>query len=326
MISNRTSLRMYGLPLIDSLTELSEVMRLTKGLLYKMAKCNQRFYRVFDMPKKSGGTRRIAQPGRCLKAVQAWILRKILNRLKSSDACKGFQKGEGILNNALPHVRANAILSLDIENFFPSIRPNRVYRVFRNAGYGSTAAGLLTSLCTFEDGLPQGAPTSPKLSNLVCLRLDARLVGFAGKRGIIYTRYADDLTFSASRAQIVARALPVIRQIVQNEGFVLNEGKTRLAGPSRRRRVTGLVLNEHGVGIGTDRARILRSKIHHLSKVELLAADPTKLNHIQGWLAFVRGVDRKRWKALTVYIDKMAQKYPDSGVIKLRPYNPTGAD
>lgn len=316
--SHRTLLRMYGLPAMDSIADLSEAIRLSKGLLYKMSKYSPKFYHVFQIPKESGGARTIAQPSRALKAVQAWVLRRILGPLKVSRACKGFEPGQNILENALPHFRANAILCLDIEDFFPSVKAPRVYRIFRMVGYNEAVAGLLTSLCTLNGSLPQGAPSSPKLANLACLRLDARLLGYAGKRGMIYTRYADDLTFSALNTRTLAGARWVIGQIICEEDFALNERKARVAGPARRRCVTGLVLSEAGVGIGRRRLREIRSKLHHLSRVPAGDVDDSSLKHVSGWLAFVRGVDEDRMAMLHRYIEKLRKAHPDSAIKKLK--------
>lgn len=208
-------LRILGLPVLETVEGIASAMRISGALLYRLSKQPKRFYRFYSINKRSGGTREIAQPNRTAKAVQLWILRNILDQLKVSSASKGFQRGESILTNVIPHSRANAVLQLDLENFFPSISADRAYHIFKSIGYPPSVAALLTSLCTVDGKLPQGAPTSPKLANLVCLPLDARLLGFVGKRGIVYTRYADDLTFSASNARTLANAEGFIRHIIR---------------------------------------------------------------------------------------------------------------
>jgi RNA-directed DNA polymerase len=305
---------MYGLPAIDDLSDLAQVSRLSNGLLYKLAKYSDRFYRIIQIRKKAGGRRTISQPSRTLKAIQAWILRNILDRLHVSAACKGFERGQNIRDNALSHDRANAILCCDIENFFPSVTAKQVYYIFREIGYNKTASGLLTSLCTLRGGLPQGAPSSPKLANLACIRLDARLLGYAGKRGMIYTRYADDITLSAAKAPAVCKAVHVVRRIIQSEGFSLNEAKTRIAGPSRRRVVTGLVLSEAGVGIGREKCRTIRAMLHALCKMPPDKTSDTKVRQVGGWLAFVRSVDPKRADSLKSYLMKLKTAYPSTAI------------
>jgi hypothetical protein len=156
------------------------------------------------------------------------------------------------------------------------------------------------------------------LANLVCLRLDARIAGYVGKRGIVYTRYADDLTFSAFETAWLKKSLWVIRQIIDSEGFQLNSAKTRFAGPSRCRRVTGLVLSEGHVGIGRHRARELRKRLYRFCSISGDAADDDgTLQSLQGYLAFVKGVDPERSSRLREYIIGLQAKYSDMAITKI---------
>lgn len=119
------------------------------------------------------------------------------------------------------------------------------------------------------------------------------------------------------RPETLARSIWVIRQIIQNEGFTVKESKTRMAGPARQRRVTGLVLNEKRAGIGRKRYRELRSKIHRLCNKAPDEADASELNHLSGWLAFVKDVDEPRWKMLLTYIEGLNDKYPEAAISHL---------
>ena len=145
------------------------MIRISKGTLYNFSQHNSFYYNTFKIPKNNGGHRLIAQPSRSLKAIQAWILRNILEKLNSSSSSKGFEMGTSILDNAIPHQEANAILSIDLEDFFSNIKSNWVFCVFRSLGYDYVISSILTTLCTYNGYLPQGGPCSPKLSNLVCL-------------------------------------------------------------------------------------------------------------------------------------------------------------
>lgn len=298
------------MPVIETLDDLSNASHLSVGLLYKMCKLPELFYRVYSIPKKSGKPRTISQPGRQLKAVQAWILRHILDHLKVSPACKGFERGQSTLDNAMPHYRANAVLTLDVEDFFPSVTVNKVFGVFRTIGFNPRIAGHLAALCTFRGGLPQGAPSSPKLANLACCRMDARLMGYVSKRSIIYTRYADDLTFSAADVSLLLKSRWAIKKILNSEGFALNDSKTRIAGASRQRRVTGLVLSESGVGIGRKQMRLIRARMHQLSTTIAggLGGVSTEARHISGWLAYIGSVDKPRFEMLSAYRTKLTQQ------------------
>lgn len=304
---------MFGLPILENLYDISTATRLSQKIIYNFSKHNIHYYKQFTIPKRNGDKRLIAQPCSELKVLQSWILRYILQDLVVSTSSKGFEKNSSILNNALPHKGSNAILTIDLENFFPKIRVNWIFTLFRSLGYNDFVSSIFSSICTFKSGLPQGSPSSPKLSNLVCIKLDLRLQGYVGKRNIVYTRYADDLTFSALTITRLTRAYKTITKIIKDENFEINTNKTRIAGPSRCKKVTGLVISDDVVGIGRLKLKILRSKLHHLcidNNVTMKDVD-----HIKGWLSFVKSVDKKRWKILQNYKEKLIDKYPKSLIV-----------
>src|SRR5437879_3326582 len=197
-----------GLPL----SELARRLKMSEEELRQV----EPIYHEFAIPKRSGGQRRIYAPTPELKAIQRRILRRVLARLKCHPAAKGFERGQSIVTNALPHVRQAVILRMDLKNYFESTKAQRVRDFFLRIGWGKEATEILLKLCTHRGGLPPGAPTSPRLSNLVNYRMDQRLTGLAKGhseprttvsgsdqpltvvRGseASYTRYADDLTFS----------------------------------------------------------------------------------------------------------------------------------
>ena len=134
-------------------------------------------YREFTIPKRSGGQRHILAPTPALRAVQRTILRRLLNKLKVHPAAVGFQRGESFVTNARRHCQRAVVVRLDVRDFFASISAPRVEGYFRAIGWNRTVARRLTQLCTWDGKLPPGAPTSPRLSNLVNYELDARLAG-----------------------------------------------------------------------------------------------------------------------------------------------------
>jgi RNA-directed DNA polymerase len=214
-------------------------------------------YVEFTVPKADGSERRIAAPRARLKQVQRVILDQILARLPVHDACQGFVPGRSIVTNATPHRGAAVLLKMDLRDFFPTVHYRRAQGFFQRIGYGeevaATLAGLVTHRPVLADGsvgwpgvLPQGAPTSPALANLVCRRLDARLAGLARKSGAVYTRYADDLTFSfaAEPAVDLGRFAWWVDQICGQEGFVENTRKRRILRRGNQQRVTGVVVND----------------------------------------------------------------------------------
>ena len=191
-------------------------------------------------------------------------------RLKAHPYANGFEKCFSIVSNALPHVGQDVVIRLDLRDFFSNTAATRVEKYFRSVGWNSQAAALLTNLCTHDGSLPQGAPTSPRLSNLVNFHLDARLAGLAQSLGLAYSRYADDITFSgpARRDNKTGRATSVIsfvKQILHEEGrYVLHtDRKLRIARRHDPQIVTGLVVNAK-VNLKRDVRRKLRAVEHHL--------------------------------------------------------------
>jgi RNA-directed DNA polymerase len=231
-------------------------------------------YTRFEIPKRSGGARVILAPAPELKKVQRLILHRLLRRLPAHPCAAGFERGHSIVTNALPHVGRDVVVRLDLRDFFPSIPAERVEKYFRQIGWDAEAAALLTSLCTHEGSLPQGAPTSPRLSNLVNYRLDARLCALAETRQASYSRYADDMTLSWTAAPGPTERdangrrndlIHLIKQIVADEGYRLHtKKKLRIARRHDRQLVTGLVVNQK-VNLPRLTRRRLRAAAHHLA-------------------------------------------------------------
>ena len=264
-------------------------------------------YREFTIPKRSGGTRRILAPEDDLKSLQRTILRRLLRRLRVHPAAMGFERGRSIVTNARPHQGHAVVLRLDVVDFFPSTRAERLGAYFRRIGWNRPAADVLVRLCSYEGGLPQGAPTSPRLSNLVNYRLDARLSGMAARLGAIYTRYADDLTISFAEddrvnVHFIQR---FVRKVAAAEGYTIHHRK-KLSIRRRHNRqvVTGLVVNS-GVNLPRPLRRWLRAVEHRfrveeqgLTGCERLSGPPRKRptltpSQLQGWQALRAMVERK---------------------------------
>jgi uncharacterized protein (TIGR03067 family) len=244
----------------------------------------QSTYQSQQIPKRSGGQRILFVPSDELKALQRRLLRRLLRRLRCHPAAKGFQRGESIVTNALPHAGRVVVVRLDVKDFFPSTRVDRVYAYFRRIGWNRPAARLLTRLCTHQGGLPQGAPTSPRLSNLVNFRLDRRIAAMAAKLGARYTRYADDisLSFSEDDRQKIRYLIRFIRRVAGQEGYWLHgRKKLRIRRRHQQQCVTGLVVND-GVRLPRRIRRWLRAVEHHLS-----AGRPATLTaqQLAGWRA-----------------------------------------
>jgi retron-type reverse transcriptase len=249
-------------------------------------------YQKFAIPKKSGGTREILAPSKELKVIQRRILSRLLARLAVHPDAKGFRRGHSVIHNALPHTGKAVVIRMDLKNFFSSTKSRRVEAYFKKIGWNGDAAALLTKLCTWQGALPQGAPTSPCLSNVVNYKLDARLAGLAKKHGAAYTRYADDITFSLAQDSHTG-IVSATKQIVADEGYELHvHKKLRIRRKHQQQRVTGLVVN-HKVTLPRKTRRWLRAVEHRLKNGEQATIDATQL---------------AGWKSLRQMIQKQAGK------------------
>lgn len=307
---------MLGLPVVQSIDDFSVVTHISKYTIFQLSKHSDKYYKTYTIPKKSGGLRTICQPSKKLKGFQSWILVNILNKIEVSPSCKGFRKGSSTRDNALPHVGANTILNLDLKDFFPTVSAKQVYNIFKTIGYNNLIATVFTNICINEGSLPQGSPCSPMLANLTAWNLDLRIQGYVGKRGISYTRYADDLTFSGLNPSTVVKIIPFIKSIIEDEKFIVNQKKTRVSGSARAKTVTGLVINENNVGIGKKQYKDLRAKIHHLTFPKEQQNEKL-LFHVSGWLSYLNSVDKVRLKKAKKYISDLTKKHPETLIAKL---------
>jgi RNA-directed DNA polymerase len=241
-------------------------------------------YQQYKIPKRSGGFRQIAAPDPDLKQIQKTILRRLLDKLAVHPHVTGFQKGHSIVTNANVHVGSAVVVRMDIKDFFPRTSAKRVQKYFQAIGWDKKAANLLCKLCTHQNGLPQGAPTSPRLSNLVNFQMDARLAGLAQKIGAAYSRYADDLTCSLKTEDrpAIAAAIRAAKMILADYGYRLHQKKKlHIRRRHQCQKVTGLVVNEK-VALPRQTRRWLRAVEHHYAIGGETSISPTQL---AGWRA-----------------------------------------
>ena len=254
-------------------------------------------YKRFFMPKKSGGERLISAPMPRLKSAQHWILENILGVIPVHDAAHGFVPGRSIVTNAACHVGRSLVVNWDLKNFFPTVTYPRVKGMFKSLGYPEKVATVLALICTEPDAdeveldgeryfvhtserhLPQGAPTSPAITNILCRKFDARLQGTARSLGYTYSRYADDMTFSASDQSSVEKLNQLIwrvRAVVGDEGFEIHPDKLRIMRKGGRQEVTGLTVNEfETLLMKHDLAEVLRDPLKYMAeKYRNMMADP----------------------------------------------------
>lgn len=287
--SNTEQLQRFGLPLLHDALQLSAAMGITLGklrfLAYNRKVGTISHYKRFYLPKKSGGRRLISAPMPQLKAAQYWVLENILYKVPNSNAAHGFVPGRSIVTNATHHVGQDVVINIDLKDFFPTIAYKRVKGLFIKLGYSEQLATVLGLLCTEPEAdqvaldgkeyfvattprhLPQGAPSSPAITNLICYKLDKRFTGLAARFGYTYTRYADDMTFSTKGepADKIGQLLWAIKKVVKEEGFNLHPDKLKVMRKGDKREVTGIVVNEK-LSLDRETLRKFRALLHQIER------------------------------------------------------------
>ncbi len=289
-------LKANNLPLIENLTQLADLSKLEeknwKWLSYhrKVAKIDH--YTRFEIPKKKGGTRLISSPKKTLRKAQTWILENILEKMPVHKAAFAFLPKMSTKLNADNHLNKNIVLRIDLKDFFPSIKFPRVKGLFRSFGYSEAIATVFALVCTDalrveavldqkssfvalgDRFLPQGACTSPMITNLICRKLDNRLEKLGQKLSFSYTRYADDLVFSTESKDpaLMKQLLHFINKIVEDEKLEINKEKTMIMRKSQRQTVTGVLVNNNETKISRTDIRKFRAFLHQfklLGEVEM---------------------------------------------------------
>jgi len=333
--ANRERLKQHSLSNFLTIKNLAEAMNLTvnklRFLTYDRKTSEVTHYVRLKMAKKSGGFRLISAPMPELKAAQHWILENILSKIEVHQAAHGFLPGKNIVSNAAPHIGAKVIVNVDLKDFFPSISYRRVKGMFQTYGYSEAIATIFALLCTAptveeveiddktyfvaigQRHLPQGSPASPAVSNIIAKRLDKGLSKIAENLGFKYTRYADDLTFSSDNKEAeVAKLLGQIRYIVDAQGFIVNEEKTKILRSGRQQEVTGIVVNNK-LAIDRKELRKFRAVLHQAETKGLDALSwgnsPDLIASLKGYANFVFMVDKQKGYLFQQQVRRIAEKY-----------------
>ena len=246
------------------LSSLERDLGIDAKTLYAISNNIGKHYHKVKLPKKSGGYRNLSVPDAVLKSVQKRITEVLLIHMPVSRYAKAYRYGSSTLRNAKHHVGRQVVLKLDILHFFDSIRYSTVKnKVFPEVIYAEPLRILLTMLCYYKDALPQGASSSPAITNILLYEFDEQIGQWCRERGIAYTRYCDDMTFSGDFEP--AELIRFIRPELKKLGFLLNEQKTRIQHPGQRQNVTGIVVNEK-MSIPADYRRKLRQELYYCRK------------------------------------------------------------
>lgn len=330
--SDEAKLRATHLPVLHTAADLAAALGVPIGrlrwLTFHRAGAALVHYHRYSIPKKTGGLRAISAPKPALARAQRWVFESIVGQLRVEPEAHGFVPSRSIVSNAAPHVGRAVVVNLDLRDFFPTITWRRAKGLFVALGYSGQVATLLASLVTEpsrvaatldgrplhvalgERRLPQGACTSPAITNVVCRALDRRLAGLAASLGFTYTRYADDLTFSSDDAGRVGTLLAFVRRILGDEGFTEHPDKTRIMRRGRRQEVTGVVVNQKP-SVAREEVRELRAILHNARRhgfdSQNRAGHPAFVEQLRGRVAFVAMVDPARGAKLRAAFDAALQ-------------------
>lgn len=285
-----------NLPPIFDFEHLSALVGIERTLLGQILDCPGYYYQEFSIPKSSGGVRTILSPLPSLMSIQTWIKENILDNVSISTAAHGFVKQRSIITFAKEHAGQAALLHLDIKDFFPSITLKNIYGIFRKIGYPPNVSLYLAKVCTSHGTLPQGAPTSPGLSNIFSYSLDKRLLGLASSNGVTYSRYADNLVFSGH--YVAYSLVKTIEKILSAYGFHLNHKKTYLSTGRSKRVIVGVSVLDHEIKLPRNKKREIRQEVHYLLKHGFFAhterievRDPLYMERLYGRLQFWRNIE-----------------------------------
>ncbi|MBX0356076.1 retron Ec67 family RNA-directed DNA polymerase/endonuclease [Halobacillus sp. Nhm2S1] len=286
---------------IKTRNELAEYLNIPRRQLSYIlyVKGINNLYTSFEIPKKNGGSRKINAPSGDLKDIQLKLaealyahVKKKLN--KKNNISHAFEKNKSIITNAKIHRNKRWVLNIDLENFFESIHFGRVRGFFNknnNFLLPIEVATVIAQISCYEGKLPQGGPSSPVISNLICEILDYRLLKIAKKYKLNYTRYADDLTFSTNEKKFPELQMDFYKEIskeIRRAGFIVNEKKKRLQYEDSRQEVTGLVVNKK-VNVNRTYYKKTRAMAHQLYKQGSFEIDgePATINQLEGRFAFI---------------------------------------
>ena len=276
------------------LSSLERDLGISAKTLYAVSNNISKHYHKAKLPKKCGGHRNLSVPDEILKAIQQQISEVLLIHMPVSRYAKAYRFGSSTLRNAKHHVGKQVVLKLDILHFFDSIRYSTVKdKVFPAEIYAEPLRILLTMLCYHKDALPQGAPSSPAITNIILYEFDELVGHWCRERNIAYTRYCDDMTFSGDFDP--AEVIRFVRLELKKMGFLLNEQKTRIQRPGQQQAVTGIVVNEK-LSIPADYRRKLRQELYycrkfgiqeHLQKIGLEIPEDTYRMQLLGKVNYV---------------------------------------
>jgi len=305
----------------EILTKLGVAVFLTERELASLVRSAPRRYKVYQIPKRTPGQfRTIAQPAREVKALQYWVMGNLLETFPIHSSAVGYRRGLNISDNARQHTKGSYLLKMDFLNFFPSLKARDFRLLVKRSRSGlddDDLAALERILFWKPKGtndlcLSIGAPTSPILSNVLMMEFDERVATFCEGLGVAYTRYADDLSFSADRAAKLRETEVMVTALcreLDSPRLTVNPEKTVRVSKRQARRVTGLVItNDQDVSLGREEKRTLRAAVHHCLAGRLSKDERLRLS---GMLAYVNSVE-------PAFLERLRNRYGTAVVDQIR--------
>jgi len=296
-------------------SHFSKLTGIRKAYIKRASIYTKSYYRVFEIAKRNGNPRIISEPLPNLKVIQDFILEEILNKVTVSAFAKAYKKNSSIKENTRYHVDQKIVLSLDIKDFFNSISIEMVEKIFLDLGYSELLSDLFSKLCTLNKCLPQGASTSPYISNIVLKGFDKKIADYCLQQNIRYTRYADDITLSGDFD--TGKAVALIEGELLKLNLTINQNKTKVMTRNMRQVVTGIVVNKKIQVSGKERNK-LRQNVFYLEKFGLpdyIEHEKIKFNnylyHLYGKLSYVVYINPKDQEFIDykIYVKDLIKKY-----------------
>ncbi|WP_055151608.1 retron St85 family RNA-directed DNA polymerase [Jiulongibacter sediminis] len=278
---------------------------LTKSAIENYVTFSDASYNTFYIPKKKKGEKRVIDcPNANLKAIQRFFLKKYLNKVEVNKRVNGFVPKRGIKRNALFHMKNKYLLTIDIKDFFPSISQKKVFEVLYEIYYDKDFALKMAKLCTYKRSLPQGAPTSPALSNLVFKGIDDEIMKYCNSEMVNYSRYADDLTFSSDNKNSLQYVYKFVSHLLYTNGFNINKKKTRYLSGKGKMSITGVYINSGKPKVSSELKKQLRAELHQY----IINGKEINLNQVSGYISFISSIEDDYLKKVESYIEKLKKK------------------
>ncbi|MGG5460285.1 reverse transcriptase family protein [Clostridium sp. B9] len=299
-----------NVPIIFDVNHLCKLIGISQFEFFKIYSALKYQYSISSIEKKSGGIRKLNIPSENLKYIQRWILDNILYNISCCDNVTGFIPSKSTVDNARVYVNKECIVGLDLENFFPTIHFGRVQGMFQRLGYTKHLSIILANLCTYKGELPQGSPASPYIANLVCRKMDYRIVKLCKKIEANYTRYADDITISGNKG--IENYICTINKIIKSEGFKSNKKKERVLFQYHSQKVTGIIVNKK-LSPPKEMKKYLRQNIYYINKYGL-KSHLKKINcyeksnfkeHLYGLAYYIKMIDKEVGISFLKKLDKI---------------------